>query len=411
MMTTIRDFVKQSLLLEFGSGKINRVSKITTSAEREYWIRILTRIVSPVLENLSAKTLKTKMPVETSPGAKLRKKFAHLEAFGRSLAGLAPWLELGVDGTKEGKLRAKFIDLSCSAIRNAVNPASPDYLNFSDGQQPLVDVAFFAQALVRAPKQLWSNLDEATKQHVVTALKSTRAIAPHYNNWLLFPAMIEAALLKFDKDADLERIHYAVTEHEKWYLGDGFYSDGPTFRLDYYNSFVIQPMLIDILQTVYTQRGEMGEMLQVIFERAERYAVIQERLIAPDGSFPPVGRSLSYRCGAFQLLAQLALYNRLPDALPTNQVRSALNAVISRTMEVRGTFDWRGWLQIGLAGYQPELAEDYISTGSLYLCSTAFLPLGLPAENIFWTTPPCNWTSKKAFEGSGIEPDKAFDAR
>ena len=50
-----------------------------------------------------------------------------------------------------------------------------------------------------------------------------------------------------------------------------------------------------------------------ILERARRYAAILERLIAPDGSFPAIGRSLAYRCGAFHLLAALALRRQLPD--------------------------------------------------------------------------------------------------
>ena len=33
-----------------------------------------------------------------------------------------------------------------------------------------------------------------------------------------------------------------------------------------------------------------------------RYAAVQERLIAPDGTFPALGRSIAYRCGAFHLL-------------------------------------------------------------------------------------------------------------
>jgi hypothetical protein len=39
-----------------------------------------------------------------------------------------------------------------------------------------------------------------------------------------------------------------------------------------------------------------------IDERAKRYAAVQERMIGPDGTFPPIGRSLAYRCGAFHLL-------------------------------------------------------------------------------------------------------------
>src|SRR5688572_15617118 len=164
--------------------------------DRSYWVNTLSRITLPVLESLATETLKRSMPVEASPGTlDSRKKVTYLEAFGRSIAGLAPWLELGPDTTTEGKLRDKFIKLSVSAIRNGVNPSSPDFFNFTDERQPLVDAAFFAHGLLRAPKQLWGNLDPETQQNVIKALRSTRVIKPYNSNWLLFSATIEAALL------------------------------------------------------------------------------------------------------------------------------------------------------------------------------------------------------------------------
>src|SRR6185437_789407 len=108
--------------------------------------------------------------------------------------------------------------------------------------------------------------------------------------------------------------------------------------------------------------------------RAKRYAAIQERLIAPDGSFPAIGRSITYRCGAFHLLAQMALNGELPDGVSGAQVRSAMTAAMRRIMDAPGTFDANGWLQIGFCGHQPHLGETYISTGSLYLCAVALLP-------------------------------------
>ena len=167
--------------------------------------------------------------------------------------------------------------------------------------------------------------------------------------------------------------------------GDGVYGDGPPFHWDYYNSFVIQPMLLDVLAVCGDKREAWRAMRAPVAARARRYAAIQERLVAPDGSFPPVGRSIAYRCGAFQLLAQMALRRELPDDVPPAQARAALDAVIRRTLDAPDTFDAEGWLRIGLCGHQPGIGERYISTGSLYLAATAFLPLGLPADDAFWT--------------------------
>src|SRR3954447_1847804 len=152
-------------------------------------------------------------------------------------------------------------------------------------------------------------------------------------------------------------------------------------------------------------------MAGVISARATRYAVIQERNIAPDGSFPALGRSITYRCGAFHALADAALRHLLPATLPPEQVRCALGAVISRTLGAAGAFDDSGWLLIGLAGHQPSLGETYISTGSLYLSLAAFLPLGLPAQDRFWSAPAAPWTSVKVWSGVDIPADHAVDGK
>ncbi|OLC42936.1 MAG: hypothetical protein AUH43_21565 [Acidobacteria bacterium 13_1_40CM_65_14] len=128
-------------------------------------------------------------------------------------------------------------------------------------------------------------------------------------------------------------------------------------------------MLVDVLDACQDESPAWKDLAVREQQRARRYAAVQERLIAPDGSFPPIGRSIAYRCGAFHLLAQTALRRALPDGVSPAQVRSALTAVIRRSIEAPGTLDADGWLRIGFCGHQPGIGESYISTGSLYLCS------------------------------------------
>jgi hypothetical protein len=278
----------------------------------------------------------------------------------------------------------------------------------------LVDSAFLSQGIIRAPNELWKKLDQQTKKNLVNALKSARFIRPSYNNHLLFGAMVEAGLCFMDEDWDAMRIDYALKALETWYKGDGTYGDGPEFHWDYYNSFVIHPMLVDIVNTVLAKdpksdrtRG-WAEAKVNILKRARRYAAVQERLIAPDGTFPPIGRSLAYRFGAFHLLAQMALLGQLPESVTPPQVRCALTAVIKRVINAPNTFDKDGWLRIGFCGNQPSIGEYYISTGSLYLCSVVFLPLGLPQDNLFWKGKTEDWTSKKIWNGVDYPPDHAL---
>ena len=393
-------------------------SAINGQEARAYFVTTLTKISNPVLESLSKGQLKKDMPVETALNAfGDRDKVTYLEAFGRTLSGIAPWLELGPDDTPEGRLREHYIELALKSIDNATNPTSADYMNFTNGGQPLVDAAFFAQGLLRAPHQLWDRLSKTTQQNVLVALKSTRPISPVYSNWLLFTGTIEAALLKFEGQADMVRLEYALQKHDEWYLGDGIYGDGPDFHWDYYNSYVIQPMLLDILAVLKDKKETLKDWRyktdfidkQYIFMgRARRYAEIQERLISPEGTYPAVGRSLAYRVGAFQALSQMALKQELPAAINPAQVRCALYAVIKKQMEVPGTFDANGWLTIGFYGHQKEIAEGYISTGSLYLCTEAFMVLGLPQQTQFWASPSVPFTQQQIWGGTAAPVDHAY---
>jgi hypothetical protein len=376
--------------------------------QREYLVQTLIKIGDPVLQALSKGELKKKMPVEAAKSITDRPRYTYLEALGRLLAGMAPWLELGPDASAEGQLREKYINLAVASIKNATDPQSPDYMNFNKGGQPLVDAAFLAQAFLRAPKQLWGRLDETTKANVVRELKSSRVILPSQSNWLLFSATVEAALMKFDKSGDRMRMDYAIRMHMNWYKGDGAYGDGAAFHWDYYNSFVIQPMLVDVTRTL-TEAGFKDDRINtLVMKRAQRYAAVQERMISPDGTYPPIGRSLAYRFGAFQTLSQIALLHALPSDVAPEQVRYALYTMIKKQIEAPGTFDENGWLRIGIYGSQPGIGERYISTGSLYLCSFAFLALGLPADDDFWSKPNADWTQKKIWSGKDMPADHAI---
>ena len=255
---------------------------------------------------------------------------------------------------------------------------------------------------------MWKKLDSATQGNLVKALQTTRVIQPGFNNWLLFSAMIEACFCRIGEEWDKMRVDYAVRQHEQWYKGDGVYGDGPTLHWDYYNSFVIQPMLLEVLDTVSGTTRSWESFRAPMLLRARRYAAIQERLISPEGTYPAIGRSLAYRFGALHGLAMIAWRKQLPDGVSPEQVRCALTAVIRKSIEAPGTFDANGWLTIGFCGRQPSIGESYIPTGSLYLCSAGLLPLGLPREDVFWTGAAKKWTSQKVYSGEDVAADHAI---
>lgn len=390
----------------------------TAVQDRTYWIKQLTTIADPVIRNLANGTLRRNMPYEGSKG---RQTAAYLEAGGRTILGLSAWLQLGEDSTAEGKLRGEYIRLTQNAIRQLVDPQSPDYTAFSYcynsdrdkmNNQPLVDAAFLAQAILHAPKPLWTDLDDLTRQHLLTEFKRSRGIVPNESNWLLFTSIVEAFMLETTGSCDTLRLMYGVNRFlkEGWYKGDGVYGDGQEFHADYYNSFVIAPMLADICEVLIRHQMLTNDEYQEQIRRQTRYAAILERQIMPDGSFPVCGRSICYRYACFSHLSLTAWYHRLPTDVSPAQVRCAMTAMM-KSINSNENLSPNGWLYLGFSGHQPSLAEDYINTGSLYLCTAAFSALGLQPTDMFWSAPYTQWTSVKAFCGTDIPADHAYKTK
>jgi len=381
--------------------------------DRVYWVNLAYKMAAPVLENMSKGKLSENMQLELSPAWDGRdKRVSYMECFGRLMDGIAPWLALPDDDSNEGQMRKQLREWALVSYANAVNPNSPDYLLWRKEGQPLVDAAYIASSFLRAPKQLWDPLDSLTKQRYVTEFKQLRRIDPPYTNWLLFSATIETFLLSIDAQPDMYRIHSAIRKIEEWYVGDGWYSDGEHFVFNYYNSYVIHPMFVQVLKTLADKNGHSADFVlkqyETALKRMQRFSVILERFISPEGSFPVFGRSMTYRLGVFQPLALLAWNENLPEELPEGQVRAALTAVMKRMFEQEGNFNDKGFLQLGFAGHQTNLADSYTDNGSLYLTSEVFLPLGLPADHSFWTSSPQDWTSKKAWSGKDFPKDHAI---
>lgn len=375
------------------------------SAVRKFWIETLLKVVNPVFDALSQGRLRELMPVEMCEGTTRDcPSAAHLEAVGRCLQGLAPWFACPEVSEEEAVLRDQLFRLVVRGLENGLDPDSPDSLNFHfpdnpKERQPLVDAAFLAHGFLRSKGKLWDALKDDSRRQLVERMLSSRHLVAAQCNWLLFSATVELFLREAGASWDRMRVDAAVRAHENWFLGDGWYGDGARFATNYYNSFVIQPMLLEAAPVMRDDpylalnAQHARELHDRLLERAQRFTHHLIRMIAPDGGFPPLGRSITYRCGAFQILAQLALHNQLPTTIEPAAARTGLTRVIRRTLTAPGTFDENGWLRIGLSGHQPELAEAYINTGSLYLCTAAFLPLGLPEADPFWSQPhaPTPW--------------------
>lgn len=390
---------------------ISAKKKTIQQSDRQYWCSLAYKMAQPVLENMAKGELQKNMQTEFSPSFDNRnKKVLYMECFGRLMAGVAPWLTLPDDATAEGKQRKQLREWALASYKNAVDPQSPDYLCWGIGGQNLVDAAYIAESFLRAYDTLWKPLDEVTKKRYLAEFAKLRHIDPPYTNWLLFSSTIESFMAKVGGDFDEYRVNSACRKVEEWYVGDGWYADGPSFAFDYYSSYVFHPMYLETLQAMVDAKVNSRLDYQKYYDRelrrCQKYSIILERFISPEGTFPAFGRSIPYRMATMQPLALMAWYQTLPSDLSNGQVRAALTKVLHRMFDKENNFNEKGYLSIGFCGNsQKNVADWYTNNGSLYMTTLAFMPLGLPADHPFWTDAAQPWTQVKAWNNQQFPKD------
>ncbi|WP_420377356.1 DUF2264 domain-containing protein [Segatella copri] len=390
---------------------ISAKKKVAQQSDRQYWGALAYKMAQPVLENMAKGELQKNMQTEFSPSFDNRnKKVLYMECFGRLMAGVAPWLTLPDDATAEGKQRKQLREWALASYKNAVDPQNPDYLCWGIGGQNLVDAAYIAESFLRAYDTLWKPLDEVTKKRYLAEFAKLRHIDPPYTNWLLFSSTIESFMAKAGGDFDEYRVNSACRKVEEWYVGDGWYADGPVFAFDYYSSYVFHPMYLETLQAMVDAKVNSRLDYQKYYDRelkrCQKYSIILERFISPEGTFPAFGRSIPYRMATMQPLALMAWYQKLPKDLSNGQVRAALTKVLHRMFDQENNFNEKGYLSIGFCGNgQKNVADWYTNNGSLYMTTLAFMPLGLPADHPFWTDAAQPWTQVKAWNNQQFPKD------
>ncbi len=381
--------------------------RLAPSNDRKEWLDAMDKISRPVLENLAAGTLQKNFPLNRPD----RGGVTYLEAIGRTMSGIGPWLESNSGDNEECALREEYRGLVIKSIQNIVNPNSSDYIKFDENGQNLVDAAFLVHGMLRCRSAIWDKLSRETQQQFVTSLQKTTKFRGGMNNWLLFSAMVHIGLKEFGGEWDESKVHFAIDNMESWHKGDGVYGDGVDYHADYYNSFVIQPMMVYCVEYMTDNGYKCSADRHMVQMRMRRYAEIQERQISPEGTYPIVGRSICYRFGAFYALSDAAYRHLLPYWVKPSQVRSALTEVINRQISADGTFDRDGWMRMGIYGEQPATGETYITIGSLYLANFVFVALGLPTDDPFWSDPATDWTNLRAVKSRYVELDMSMDKR
>ena len=96
------------------------------NADRKYWSDLAYKIAYPVLSNMAEGNLQKNMLVEVSPNWDGRnKKVTYMEAFGRLMVSIAPWLALPDDDTEEGNMRKQLREMALRLMPMLSIPIAP----------------------------------------------------------------------------------------------------------------------------------------------------------------------------------------------------------------------------------------------------------------------------------------------
>lgn len=298
-------------------------------------------------------------------------KTAWIEGFLRPLFGLVP-LSAG------GKKSALWEDY-LQGIRRGTDPRSDEYWGGLDGKdQKIVEMTVMGLALAMVPERVWEPLSEREKKNLENWLLQINDAPLAANNWLFFPVIVNLGLKKVGGSYRQDIMDQALSRIELCYLGDGWYSDGPTMQRDYYIAFAMH-----FYGLIYAKlmEAEDSERARCYRERAAMFAQDFIYWFGTEGDALPFGRSLTYRFAMAAFWSALAYAD--VEVFSWGIVKGILLRHI-RWWIRQPIWDEGGLLTIGFRYPNLKMAEFYNAPGSPAWAMKAFLVLALPADHLFW---------------------------
>lgn len=308
-------------------------------------------------------------------GATFDNAAAQLEGFARPLWGLAP---LAAGGGEFAHWDVWQRGLACGS-----NPQHAEYWGYPRPRdQRLVEMAAFGFALAIAPDQVWHPLDAASRKRLAAWLYTINEVEIVENNWLFFRVLVNLGLASVGERHDFVAMHAALDRLESYYLGDGWYHDGPNRPSDYY-----VPFAFHFYGLIYARLAEGidSERCARFKQRAAEFVRDFIHWFAADGSALAYGRSLTYRfaMGGFWGALAYAGVGEEEGGLAWGVVKGlALRHL--RWWAQQPIFTHDGLLTIGYAYPNLNMGEQYNSPQSPYWAMKFFLPLALDESHTFW---------------------------
>ena len=313
---------------------------------------------------------------EGEHGAKYSHKTAWIEGLLRPLFGLVPLCAGGFESSLDSGAQAFFRE----RIKAGTDPDSDEYWGELEGKdQKIVEMASLGIGLVMAPELVWEPLDEESRENLARWLRKVNEAPLAANNWLFFPVIVNIGLKKAGASYSQEILEKALEGIEKNYLGDGWYSDGPSPQRDYYVAFAMH--FYGLIYAAVMEEEDPARC-RLYKERAALFAGDFIWWFGAEGDGLPFGRSLTYR------FAMSAFWGALAWAGVEVFSWGVIKGLLLRNIRWwirQPVWDGDGVLTVGYRYPNLKMAEFYNAPGSPAWAMKAFLALALPESHPFWS--------------------------
>ncbi|MFI6738551.1 DUF2264 domain-containing protein [Nonomuraea sp. NPDC050451] len=337
---------------------------------REHWVKVADGLLDAVVPYASPGFAQYRLPGRTSwSGA----ASDGLEGFARTFL-LAAFRLAGDPADAPAGLLERYAD----GLAHGTDPGHEyAWPAITDLNQTIVEAASIAIALHETRPLLFDRLDPGVQERVVSWLGGIVGKRAWPCNWVLFKVIVEQFLAGVGGPYDQGEIDGHLADVERWYVGDGWYTDGAGQNYDYYCGWAIH------LYTLWWARMS-GADATVHKQRLRTFLEGYRHFFAPDGAPMHQGRSLTYRMASLAPLWLGAIF----DASPVEPGTTRLMA--GRTLDhfaAHGAPDERGLLTLGW--HRPHLpaTQGYSGPASPYWASKGFLGLLLGPDHPVWTAP------------------------
>lgn len=316
-------------------------------------------------------------------GASYPPKIAGLEAFARVLWGLAPYFCGG--GASE-----EFEKIYVQGLTRGTDPNDSEYWGevATDYDQALCEMAALAVGLLLAPEKLWIPLSANTKSNLAAWLNQINSKNVPGSNWMFFTVLVNVAFKKLGRaEFNSKKMNECLDAINSYYVGNGWYEDGPSDRYDYYIAFALH--YYGLIYSAFMNEDDPKNS-QEFKNRAAIFGKQFMYWFDEAGAGVPYGRSLTYR------FAQVAFFSACVYAGVETLDLPVMKGIIDRNLNVWWNSHMRDFSGILTIGYEyPNLimAEIYNAPGSPLWALKTFLLLALEDDHPYWKAEAASFPS------------------